>query len=218
LRCPIRYLILAGALLAGGVARGAPVSTDAPVTADPDTPSASRVEVKGIRSPARWPYRAFLEGLDTFEDKRSLAPHGVLTFVLRPTTPLPEHTTVAIDSETGREILPRDGMRFAVPRIDRRDAELTVAVRDTEFSQDRSGAKPAMVASLVEIGTLPLAEVRSPGLPDNVFRLGDLRLACQVSVAVFKDQSPWWFNTLATGFACAGLERRNAGHDRAGAW
>ena len=47
---------------------------------------------------------------------------------------------------------------------------------------------------------MPLADVRSPGLPDNIFRLGDLRLACQVSVAVSKDQSPWWFNSLATGF------------------
>ena len=102
LRYPIRYLILAGALIGGGLARGVPASTDASVTADPDTPSASRVEVKGIRSPARWSYRAFQEGLDTFEDKHSLAPHGVLTFVLRPTTPLPEHATVAIDSETCR--------------------------------------------------------------------------------------------------------------------
>lgn len=134
--------------------------------------------------------------------------------MLRPAVPLPEHAAVTIHSEAGREILPRDGMRFAVPRFDRfdrRDAELTVAVRDTGFAQDRPGAKPAMVARIVEIGNLPLADVRSPGLPDYVFRLGHLRLACHVFVAVFKDQSPWWFNMLPTGFFrkfnwCDGVE------------
>ncbi|MBB3219818.1 hypothetical protein [Pseudoduganella umbonata] len=203
MRYPIKYLLLASALVAGGLAWSAAPNPDAPAAADANALPASRVEVKGIRSPARWPYRAFLEGLDTFDDKRSLAPNGVLTFVLQPAAPLPEHATVAIDSEAGREILPRSGMYFAVPRIDRldrRDAELTVTVRDTQFAQDRSGEKPTMLARIVEIGKLPVADVRSPGLPDNVFRLGDLRLACQVTVAVFKDQSPWWFNSLVTGF------------------
>lgn len=194
----IRYLILLATSLASGMTQGAPVEPTAPTS----TASVPSIEVKGVRSPARWPYRAFLNGLDTFDDKRSLSPTGVLSFVLRPTAPLPANVSVAIDSDVGRQLLPLDGMHFTVPRIDkfnRRDAELTVAVRDTEFAQDRSGSKSAMAAQIVEIGNFQLADVRTPSLPENVFRLGDLRLSCKVTAAVFKEQAPWWFRTAFTG-------------------
>lgn len=170
-------------------------------TPDPGKAAVQSIEVKGVKSPARWPYRAFLEGLDAFDEHRALAPNGVLSFVLRPTAPLPDSVSVALDSEIGRQLLPREGMRFAVPRIeryDRRDTELTVAVRDSQFAQDRSD-KQGRWAGIVEIGNLPLADVRSPGLPENTFRLGDLRLSCRVSAAVFKEQMAWWLSTMVTG-------------------
>lgn len=194
----IRYLILLAAVLASDMTQGAPVEPAARESAAP----VSSIEVQGVRSPARWPYRAFLNGLDTFDDKRSLSPNGVLSFVLRPTTPLPANASVALDSDVGRQLLPLEGMHFTVPRVDklnRRDTELTVAVRDTQFDQDRSGSKSAMWAQIVEIGNFPLADVRTPGLPENVFRLGDLRLSCMVTVAVFKEQAPWWFRAAFTG-------------------
>jgi hypothetical protein len=34
-------------------------------------------------------------------------------------------------------------------------------------------------------------EVRTAGLPDNVRRLGDLRLECRVTIAIVKDQMPF---------------------------
>ena len=199
-----RYLVLAAAFFAGAMTQGAPTAAaEAPAAGSADKSSVPSIEVPGIRSPARWPYRAFLKGLDIFDDKRSLSPQGVLSFVLRPTAPLPENASVALDSEAGRQLLPLDGTHFTLPRIDkldRRDTELTVAVRDTQFAQDRSASKPAMWGLIVEIGNLPLADVRPPGLPDNVFRLGDLRLSCMVSAAVFKDQTPWLFNAMLSGF------------------
>jgi len=199
----IGYLIFSVAFLACGITQGAPVEPAAPGSAEP-VPS---IDVKGVRSPARWPYRAFLNGLDIFDDQRSLSPNGVLRFVLRPTAALPANASVALDSEVGRQLLPLDGLHFTVPRVDklnRRDTELTVAVRDTEFAQDRSGSRPGLWGQIVEIGNFPQAEVRTPGLPEHVFRLGDLRLSCMVTVAVFKDQAPWWFRTAFTGLIRSG--------------
>jgi hypothetical protein len=40
-------------------------------------------------------------------------------------------------------------------------------------------------------------EVRTPGLPDNVRRLGDLRLECKVMIAIAKEEIPlFWVLTL----------------------
>ncbi|HEY0488846.1 MAG TPA: hypothetical protein VGD30_04975, partial [Telluria sp.] len=35
-------------------------------------------------------------------------------------------------------------------------------------------------------------EIRTPGLSANVRRLGDLRLECEVMVAITKDEAPFW--------------------------
>jgi hypothetical protein len=132
-----------------------------------------------------------VEGLDTFEDRCSLASHGVLAFVLRPATPLPEHATVADGSEAGRESRHRDGLRFDVPRIDRfdrRDTEATVAVRDTQFVRHRS-AHACNVGQACGNRSAAAGRRAQPQLPENVFQLGNPGLACLVSVSVFMDQS-----------------------------
>jgi hypothetical protein len=59
-------------------------------------------------------------------------------------------------------------------------------------------------------------EVRSPGLPDNVRRLGDLRLECQVVIAIAKQEMPFWVvaagNTLLlTGDWCSKMKGEGAG-------
>jgi hypothetical protein len=38
--------------------------------------------------------------------------------------------------------------------------------------------------------------VRTPGLPDTQFRLGDVRLDCQVKIAIAKDEIPFWANAV----------------------
>lgn len=43
------------------------------------------------------------------------------------------------------------------------------------------------------------AEVRSVGLPDDVRRLGDMRLECRVMIAIGKYEAPCWLIALANG-------------------
>ena len=162
------------------------------------------IEVVGLRKPASWAYRDFLEGLDTFEDERQLAPAGVLSFILRPEGPLSEATVVSLEGETDSHELPRNGLCFQIPRLkrfDRSDVRLTVSVRGKAFGQDLGAQRekmPRMLHKLIEIGNPPIAEVRTPGLPENVYRLGDVRLGCKVSVTIFKEQAPWWLSTMVT--------------------
>jgi hypothetical protein len=154
------------------------------------------------RTVARWPYRAFLDGLDALDKGRNLAPDGVLSFTLQPAAAQADKVGVALDGKAGQQALPRDGMRFTLPRIDRfdrRDTLVIVTAADTRSAPDAAGSDPAEQEAVDKLGHLPLAHVRTPGLPDKVFRLGDLRLACMVNVAVFKDQAPWWLNALITG-------------------
>ena len=64
----------------------------------------------------------------------------MLSFVLRPTAPLPANASVALESDVGSQLLPLNRLHFTVPRVDkldRRDTGLTVDVRDTQFAQIR---------------------------------------------------------------------------------
>jgi hypothetical protein len=44
-----------------------------------------------------------------------------------------------------------------------------------------------------------MPEVRTPGLPDNVHRLGDMRLECRVKLAIGKYEAPFWVVALVNG-------------------
>ena len=149
--------------------------------ADPSPESIATIEIRGQRK-AGWPYRAYLEGLDAFESDRKLAPQGELRFRLRPSSdtavPADLHMTVDSDRADQPVSLPVTDGRFVLPRLpafDRSDALLTYTRPAGAFSQH-----------------MPLADVRTPGLPANVMRLGDLRLSCRVSVAVVKAKIKWY--------------------------
>jgi hypothetical protein len=191
-------------VVSAALARANPPAAAASAPATVGSAPIRTVEVRALRNPASWSYRDYLEGIETFDDERKLAPHGVLSFVLRPHGPLPANTVVSLEGETDSHELPRRGLRFQIPRLehfDRSDVRLTVSVRGTEFGQDLTGKRsnvPRMLHKLLEMGRAPIAEVRTPGLPDNVYRLGDVRLGCRVSVTVFKEQAPWWVSAALT--------------------
>jgi hypothetical protein len=156
---------------------------------------AGTVEVKGIRNPETHSYRALTAGLDTFEAQHALAP-GVPHLLFQARTRSGKLLDEAMlkgaggSDALGAVLAGDDGYalplafdeagRFQVPRsqpaLDA-DAEL-------RLSKKRS-----------DVRVWPY--VRSPGLADNQRRLGDIRLECQVFVAIAKKEAPLHIVLLA---------------------
>jgi hypothetical protein len=71
---------------------------------------------------------------------------------------------------------------------------------DGWFTVPRSQAAYEQNADLVlnqKKGTYKFSvEVHTPGLPENVRRLGDLRLECKVELAIIKEEIPFWIVAL----------------------
>lgn len=138
------------------------------------TPS---VEVQGVKNPDMRSYRAVVAGLDAFEEHHALAPAAPgLRFRLAPRKgeeqPAGEQLYLRIVGNGDPIPVPvaQDGT-FSVPRVQSAiddDADLVLNRKKGVLK-----GRP---------------EVRTPGLPDNVRRLGDLRLECQVMVAIAKQE------------------------------
>ena len=160
-------LLCAALLLAGTLARAADA---VPV-----------VVVPGAKNLTSWPYRTLAKGLDAFEAGRAHAPQALLTYHLRPvqgagTYERLELYLVGPDWQAPVDL--RDEGRFTLSR----DARAEAADAHLVINRKRDQYDPA---------TIPLAEVRTPGLAGNVVRLGDLRLQCAVNQAIAKAHLGW---------------------------
>jgi hypothetical protein len=126
------------------------------------------VVVTALRNPVTKSYQKMLEGAALFEERRHLAPQATLRFRLVPRKP-----DAALD-----------GVRLEVA-ADSRAIPIRVAP-DRTFVLERDEAALAEDAKVVQnrkAGTMTWrAEVRTPGLPPNARRLGDLRLECEVGM------------------------------------
>ena len=146
------------------------------------------VQVNGIRNPETHTYRAIAAGLDTFDAGHGLAPKvPQLLFQARTRAgqPLAEGLLQgAPGAEPLRAVLAGDDNytlalaldgegRFQVPR----SQPAWDANADLRLSRQRS-----------DVRVWPY--VRTPGLLDNQRRLGDIRLECQVFVAIAKKEAP----------------------------
>ena len=126
------------------------------------------VVVSALRNPVKKSYSRMLEGAQLFEARRHLAPAASLRFKLLPRKP-----------ET-----PMDGIRLQVAD-DSRALFLKVAPDQTFVLEPNAAAlkQDAQVMPDRRAGTMTWrAEVRTPGLPPNTRRLGDLRLECEVGM------------------------------------
>ena len=155
-RRPVRRYLAAATLLLGVCC-----------TATGQQPPA-QVTVTATRDPVDKSYRKMLAGMDRFERDRALAPNATLRFELLPRLP-----TTRLDGITLRVV----GDTMALP----------VAVApDHTFTLERDGEALRQDAALVassKTSTLTWrAQVRSPGVPPGMRRLGDLRLECLVGV------------------------------------
>lgn len=162
------------ALVTIGAVFGCGAAAAAGQTSAPDSPD--EVHVNAIRDAEARKYKVIVAGMDAFEKHHRLAPHA-------------------------------DALRFGVERQRRAQAGPAPVARlegDDGFVLplpiDAAGAilmprsEPALDANSELVLNQKRRDyrieprVRSPGLPEHVRRLGDLRLECQVRVAMAKEE------------------------------
>jgi hypothetical protein len=148
--------------------------TDAPAAAEEKI---EEVKVPGMRDPDFKTYRQFVLGLDAFDKHRARAPDAPLVFTLRPADGKAGFDGVTMRIAGNEESIPvpvaADGT-FVMPRhqgMAEQDAEILLNRKKGQFRWR--------------------ALVRTPGLPPNTRRLGDLRLECQVRWAVERSELPF---------------------------
>jgi len=127
-----------------------------------------RVDVSAMRDPAEKSYRRIVRGMDLFERRHALAPNAPLRFKL-----LPRNRDIALE-DTALGIV-GDSVRIPVP-----------VAADNTFTLERSQPALDEDASVVpnrRARTMTWrTDIRTPGLPPDTRRLGDLRLECLVGI------------------------------------
>ena len=156
---------LASALMSAGLFAAEPAdkSGGAGTTALPP------VEVSALRDPVEKSYRKIVRGMDLFEQRRAIfAPGASLRFKL-----LPRHRDTNMQ-----------GIALSIVS-DRVNIPVPVAA-DNTFTLQRSQQalkEDAVVVPNRRARTMTWrTEIRTPGLPSNTRRLGDLRLECLVGM------------------------------------
>ena len=130
------------------------------------------VVVKAVREPVAKSYRKMVEGVELFENRRHLAPAASLRFRL-----LPRKVDTAMEGVELEIAADSKGIPLAIAH----DRTFALA-RDPNFDPIAL-EENARVMPNRKAGTMTWrADVRTPGLPPNVRRLGDLRLECEVGM------------------------------------
>jgi hypothetical protein len=126
------------------------------------------VTVTGLANPVEKSYRRMVEGMDLFERMHALAPDAQLRFKL-----LPRKRGTNMD-DIQLEVV-GNSFTYRVPIAP--DRTFTLA-RDA-----KAWAEDAMVSpNRRKLSMTWRTEIRTPGLPANTRRLGDLRLECLVGI------------------------------------
>lgn len=168
------------------------------------------VKIGGMKNPQMHSYRAVVKGLDIFDKLHHLAPavpEVRFLFQMRGDRVAPDEAPVLrIAGDELSQYVPigPDG-RFSVPRIEQAIDEDASLIMNRKKGTYRIGP-----------------EIRTPGLPANVRRLGDIRLECQVLVAIAKEEAPFWLvaaanSLMLTGDWCSIFKADKAYYDVAGA-
>ena len=176
---------LAGLLLGCTLMSASAQASEAPV-----------VQINGMKNPQMHSYRAVVAGLDKFDKLHHLAPavpEVRFLFEMRGDRIAPDDAPVlrvAGDELSQYVPISTDG-RVSVPRIQQAIDENASLIMNRKKGTYRIGV-----------------EVRSPGLPENVRRLGDWRLECGLVIAIAEHGLPFWVvaagnSLLLTGNWCS---------------
>src|ERR1700687_290317 len=128
----------------------------------------SAVSVTALRNPVDKSYRKMIAGMDRFEKRHDLAPAASLRFKL-----LPRHR----DTNMNGIQLEIVGDSFTIPVEVAPDHTFTLQRRQDALKENAS-VRPNRKAATMTWRT----ETRTPDLPPNTRRLGDLRLECEVGM------------------------------------
>lgn len=181
-----------------------PADGAAPTAAAATAEPAAVVEVSSVKNPQLKPYRQMLKGLDAYAAHRALAPAAPLQFTL-----------VADDSKLSLDqvALRIAGDNTSIPIPVAKDG--TFVLEKIQSAADDN----ADIVSNKKKGLLHWrADIHTPNVPANARRLGDLRLECEVSWAVMKDDMSFFVRngvTLAGGLCKSRLITLNYAAPRA---
>ena len=126
------------------------------------------INVVATRDPVDKSYRKMLKGMDVFEQKHGMAPTASLRYKL-----LPRQR----DTNMGGIALEILGDSFTIPVVLAPDRTFTLERNQKALDEDAS-VRPNRKADSMTWRT----DVRTPGLPPDTRRLGDLRLECHVGM------------------------------------
>lgn len=139
------------------------------VAGSPPNPQPEQViTIHSTRDPVDKSYRKMIRGMDRFARQHNLAPGAVLRFRL-----LPRQPGVGMNGITMKIV--GDTITLPVPLA--ADNSFTLP-RDAQALREDA----ALIASRKTSSMTWRADVRSPGVPAGMRRLGDLRLECLVGV------------------------------------
>jgi hypothetical protein len=163
---PIRVL----AFVCVGVTLGCSAALAAPApTNTAETGTAPAVKVSMTRGPVDKSYRKIMHGMEVFEQRHSLAPAAALRFMLLPRL---------ADTNMDGIVLKIVGDTISLPVPVAADHTFSLERVQQALDEDASVIPNRKAHSLTW-----RADIRTPGLPANMRRLGDLRLECEVGMA-----------------------------------
>ena len=121
-----------------------------------------------VGDPVDKSYRKMVRGMDLFEQKRGLAPKATLRYKLLPRRPESNMNAVSVDIV---------GKTVALAVRIARDHTFTLERNQKALEEDASVIPNRRAGSMTW-----RTEIRTPDLPPNTRRLGDLRLECLVGM------------------------------------
>ena len=121
-----------------------------------------QIVVQATRDPVDKSYAKMVKGMDTFEKMHQLAPDATLRFKLLPRAP---------DAQMDGIVLKIVGDTFSIPVELAPDHTFAL-----ERNQQAIDERAAVMINRKENSMTWRTEIRTPGLPHNMRRLGDLRL------------------------------------------
>jgi hypothetical protein len=126
------------------------------------------VVITAVRDPVKKSYRKMVDGAKLFEERKHLAPAASLRFKLLPRKASTRMEGVALEVAADS---------LAIPLKVAPDQTFTIERNRTALKEN------AKVMPNRKAGTMTWrADVRTPGLPPDTRRLGDLRLECEVGM------------------------------------